>query len=178
MKNRSHALCLMPVLLLAIAAGPALADENYEIQFMIHAIDYLATSVDMSQLFLERGVIHTSDVGAMAQDIVSTQSNQIQTMQTFLMDWYGVQHTPVPQGIELGLTELPANSSFAANEISYMKQLIRLDIVLLQLERYALLDSNIIHEELRSLVQSMVDTQSGQIDQMQGWLCDWYLICE
>ena len=79
---------------MASAAEPA-PDRNqavFEIRFMSEMIDHHAMAVMMAELCLERA-IHP-ELLATCEEIKEAQLEEIATLQTWLQEWYGVEHEP------------------------------------------------------------------------------------
>ena len=86
------ALC---ALMLCVSAAPAQTAEagpapdnstaKYEIDFMTGMIDHHMMAVQMAEICLKKA-LH-EELIAMCQDIIATQTQEIQQMQTWLMEW-------------------------------------------------------------------------------------------
>src|SRR5699024_7584054 len=74
----------------APAQGPMAA--NYEIRFMEGMIDHHMMAVMTGELCIEKAV--HEELRSLCEQIVGTQIQEIQTMQSWLSDWYGVSYEP------------------------------------------------------------------------------------
>jgi uncharacterized protein (DUF305 family) len=173
--KRLSALVAGCVLLVApgFADGPAPtpAAAHYEVKFMTDMIDHHMMAVMMSQHCLEKAV-HT-ELRAMCQNIIETQTAEINLMQSWLQSWYGISYEP-----EMKMTgEMKRMMSMSAEmfEIEFMQMMIRHHFKAIkeaqQCQRRA------YHPELIQLCQKIEATQTQEIQTMQTWLCSWYSIC-
>ena len=64
------------------------AQSRYELRFMTEMIDHHAMAVEMGEMCLSRAV--HPELLAMCQEIIAAQMQEIETMQAWLQDWYGV----------------------------------------------------------------------------------------
>lgn len=86
--------------MLAAFATPVLADApapdkqtaKYELKFMENMIDHHAMAIMMAEMCLMKA-IHPELI-ATCQNIIATQSAEIEMMQTWLQDWYGISYEP------------------------------------------------------------------------------------
>lgn len=93
---------LLTMLLLAmVLVVPSLADEpldgragRAEVRFLEGMIDHHQMALDMAADCLEKA--STEDVKTICQNVISAQSAEIELMQGWLADWYGIAYTPMP----------------------------------------------------------------------------------
>lgn len=187
MKSLSSRTCVALVLLgLLGAASPGLlppvsaaepapkkATAQYEIRFMTGMIEHHMMAVMAAELCETRAV--TPELLALCDQIKTTQMAEIETMQGWLQDWYGISYEPeMSPGMTRQMEQLAALSG-AAFEIEFMKRMIRHHwgaiIEARQCER------RVYHAELRELCRDIAAAQAEEITTMQGWLCSWYGVC-
>ena len=174
-------LAALALLLLGLAA-PAYASEpapdpataEYEIDFMTGMIDHHAMAVHMAHLCMEKAV--HEELRSLCEDIMAAQSAEIDRLQTWLVDWYGVEHEPTMSDKHHRMMERLASYSGAKFEIRFMKMMIRHHQMAIEEAQMCL--ENAYHPELLSLCENIIATQSAEIEQMQSWLCEWYGRCE
>lgn len=148
------------------------ATQRYEIRFLTHMIDHHQMAVLMSPLAVEKGT--HPEFRQLNQNIVATQVAEIQQMQGWLQNWYGIAHTPDPTGHHGGAGGLARLRRLTGDrfEIVYNKQMIRHHWKGVLMARQALRRAE--HPELRALAQAIIDVQTQEIRLMQGWLRDFY----
>ncbi|HEU5103254.1 MAG TPA: DUF305 domain-containing protein [Roseiflexaceae bacterium] len=166
----------------ALAAPPAVASApapdkstaNFEIDFMQDMIDHHAMAVEMAELCLQKAV-HT-ELRALCQNIIATQTEEIQIMQSWLADWYGITYEPEMTRGDMRKIEKLASLSGSEFEIAFMEMMIKHHTQAIQ-EAEKCVD-RAYHPELVNLCENIIATQSAEIEQMQTWLCAWYAICK
>ena len=96
-------------------------------------------------------------------------------MQTWLEDWYGVEHEPeMTPGMETQMQKLAALSG-AEFEIEFMKMMIRHHWTAVVKAQEC--QKRAYHPELIEVCDEIESAQLAEIELMGTWLCDWYGIC-
>jgi uncharacterized protein (DUF305 family) len=167
--------------LLAAASAPTVADgpapsptaAHFEVRFMTMMIDHHAMAVAMAEICLDKA-IHP-ELESMCSDIIAAQSGEIDTMQTWLQEWYGISHEPeMTAGDQQQMDQLSLLEG-EAFEIEFMKMLIRHHWK--AVVRGSQCIERAYHPELVEMCESMVMAQLNEIQTLQGWLCSWYNVC-
>lgn len=157
------------------AAGPApeQSTREFEIRFMEEMIHHHMMAVHMSEACLTKAV--HPELQAMCQEMITSQQQEIMTMQQWLAAWYGVslehRHNP---GHQNRMEKLAALSG-AEFEVEFMQQMVRHHRTAVVKASQCI--ARAYHEELQDLCTEMVEAQSGEILKMQEWLCSWYGLC-
>ena len=162
----------------AAFATPALADApapdqqtaKYEIKFMENMIDHHAMAVMMAEMCTMMAV--HPELVAMCEDIIVTQSAEIEMMQTWLHDWYGIHYEPM---MHMGEMEGHMKMDPAQFEEWFMKRMISHHATAIKESEDCLEEA--YHPELLSMCQNIIVTQAEEINTMQAWLCEWYGVC-
>lgn len=167
--------------MLAAFATPVLADApapdrktaKFEIQFMKGMIDHHAAAIEMSRLCLERA-IH-DELRAMCETMIEDQQNEIETMQTWLQDWYDTNHRPqIAKQNRKMMMELNRYHG-EEFEIRFMRMMIQHHQMAIEMSETCL--QRAYHEPLLNLCGTIIATQMEEIQQLQTWLCEWYQRC-
>ena len=111
----------------------------------------------------------------MCENIRTAQMAEIEQMQSWLQQWYDISHEPEMKPGDEKMMERLASLSGAEFEIAFMEMMITHHEKAIKEGRHCL--EKAYHAELRSLCESIIRTQSGEIAQMQTWLCQWYDQC-
>jgi len=167
--------------LAVFAASPANAAEpapdpgtaRFEVDFLSDMIDHHAMAVEMGQLCLDEAV--HEELAAMCSDIVASQQQEIETMQTWLVSWYGRSHQPEMNAGDMKKMERLATLSGEKFEIEFMQMMSKHHAMAVKMASRCLDRAD--HAELVDMCGEIVATQSAEVEQMQTWLCDWYGIC-
>jgi uncharacterized protein (DUF305 family) len=156
----------------AVADAPAGLEQTarFEVDFLIDMIDHHAMAVGLAETCLENAT--HEELSSLCQSILETQQQEIQQMQTWLSDWYGITHVPQMTEGDMRSMEKLAGLSGAAFEIRFMESMIRHHWRAVG-EAEKCFD-NAEHQELIELCSNIRDTQLAEIVQMQTWLEEWY----
>jgi uncharacterized protein (DUF305 family) len=158
-----------------LASGPApdKATAKYEVDFLTDMIDHHAMAVEMAEMCVDKAV--HEPLAEMCESIVTSQSAQIDLMQGWLSNWYGLTHEPEMTPGMMAQMERLASMSGERFEISFMKMMIRHHWQAM-IEAEGCLD-RAWHQDLLGLCGEIISAQSAEIRQLQDWLCEWYDFC-
>lgn len=156
-------------------AGPAptAAEANYEIKFMTDMIDHHHMAIMMSEVCVAKAV--HEELRALCQDIITAQQAEIQQMQGWLKDWYGITYAPKMKQSDMRMMEKLAAMSPEEFEVAFMEMMVKHHEKAVKEGEHCL--EKAYHAELISLCESIIETQSEEIDLMESWLCAWYGRC-
>lgn len=153
--------------------APTQSATNYEIRFMENMIDHHHMAVMMAEMCLAKA-IHP-ELRSLCESIRTAQMAEIEEMQAWLQDWYGITYEPVMKPGDEQMMERLASLSGAEFEIALMEMMIKHHEKAIKEGRHCL--DKAYHTELRELCENIISTQSAEIAQMQTWLCQWYGEC-
>lgn len=173
-------------LLLAVAlsfsiAGPANADApaptqataTFEVSFMQNMIDHHQMAIMMAEMCVAKAM--HDQLRGLCQTIASTQMAEIDNMQSWLDDWYGIDYEPAMRPGHMAMMDRLAGLSGAAFEVAFMEMMIKHHTRAIRAAEKCL--DKAYHGELLALCQDIVDTQRAEIAQLRTWLCEWYDEC-
>jgi uncharacterized protein (DUF305 family) len=176
-------LCALALALatLAFVAAPAGADApapdkataKFEISFMQDMIDHHHMAVMMAEMCLEKAV--HDDLRTLCGEIIAAQMAEIEEMQAWLRDWYGVEHEPMMKPGDMRMMDRLASLEGAEFEIAFMEMMIKHHERAIREAGKCLRKA--YHEELLGLCGNIIESQSAEIAQMRTWLCEWYGEC-
>lgn len=179
--KRTTLMLVVAVLLLttvsaAFAEDPAPrpGQARFEVDFMTMMIDHHAAAVEMAELCVEKAT--HDELRMMCEDMIVEQTNEIEEMQTWLMDWYGVSHEPQISEENQMMIEHLAMLEGDQFEIEFMQMMIEHHSM--AVKEGVKCERRAYHDELQTMCHDMVDSQVAEIMQMQTWLCEWYGICD
>ncbi|MFP5327991.1 MAG: DUF305 domain-containing protein, partial [Acidimicrobiia bacterium] len=171
----------MVVVVTSLAMSPASADgptpdpatARLEVDFLGDMIDHHAMAVDMAEMCEDKAA--HDELRSMCEEIATAQSAEIVAMQSWLQDWYGVSHAPSMPAGQMRRMEGMAELDPAAFEVEFMETMVRH-------HRQAVREAGQCvnragHADLVDLCENIIETQTHEIELMQGWLCDWYDRC-
>lgn len=150
------------------AADPKAA--AFEVDFLTGMIDHHHMAVMMAEPCMVKAQ-HT-ELRAMCDSIVTVQSSEIETMQGWLQDWYGVTHEPSMSNGDMKSMSRLERLSGEDYEIAFIRSMIRHHWAAVRESEKCL--ANAEHGQLVDLCSSIHDSQSEEIAIMQAWLDQWY----
>ena len=173
----------LPVLLLAFAGLPLLslpaagsepaptrAAARFEVKFLTDMIQHHAMGVAMAEICLEKDV--SPELEMLCQSIAETQAAEIEVMEGWLSDWYGIDYQVEPKpGREKAMEKL-AELSGEEFEIAFLEMMIRHHAGAVRAASRC--EDRAFHEELIELCHSIVESQTDEIELMETWLREWY----
>lgn len=152
---------------------PTSMDRMFIEQMVPHHQD----AIDMAELALERA--EHREIRELAESIRGSQSAENDQMRSWYREWFG---TSVPdlgdQGGMMGgpmmgggsdLERLRNASDFDKEFIEQMVPHHRMGIMMARMAQ-----SSTATDEIRRLAGSIIDAQSREIREMQGWYQEWY----
>ena len=141
---------------------------------MENMIDHHAMAVHMGEMCLAKAV--HQELRAMCQEIVTSQQQEIATMQQWLNAWYGIaNYQPEMTPGHMNQMEKMSMLSGAEFEIEFMQMMIRHHRMAVVKGSQCI--ARAYHDELQDMCTDIVTTQLAEIKQMEEWLCNWYGMC-
>ena len=157
----------------ASAPAPDQANARYEVRFMTEMIDHHFMAVQMATMCLDKAV--HPELEALCQNIVTSQTQEIQMMQAWLSDWYGISYSPEMTKGDQQMMARMASMPPAEFEMEFLKMMIRHHWK--AVVRASQCIERAYHPELVAMCEHIVLSQSAEIELMREWLCAWYGIC-
>jgi uncharacterized protein (DUF305 family) len=162
-------------------AEPTVMTSQVDRQFIAMMIPHHEQAIQMADLALTRA--KRPEVKQLAQTIKQDQTREIQQMRTWYKSWYSADVVVMPmpmygqqmpqsggmQGMRMDLTALKNAADF---DQEFLRQMIFHHQMAIQMGQIDA--SRFTRPELRELSQSIVKTQTTEIDQMQKWKQTWY----
>ena len=158
----------------ASSPAPSQRTARYEIDFMQDMIDHHAMAVMMAEMCVDKAV--HKELRRLCQDIIAAQSAEIEQMQTWLQEWYGISYEPQMKPSDERMMEQMAALSPEEFEIEFLQMMIEHHEKAIREGETCL--RRAYHPELIELCENIIETQTAEIELMQEWLCEWYGICQ
>ena len=143
---------------------------RYEVDFMTGMIDHHTMAIMMSEMCLEKAV--HPELKGMCEEIIAAQEAEIEQMQTWLEDWYGVTYEPQMNMNRMQRFERLEGADF---EIAFMESMQRHHFRAVGEAEKCLERAE--HDELLAMCDDIIEVQLAEIAQLQTWLCEWYDRC-
>jgi uncharacterized protein (DUF305 family) len=155
------------------APAASTSAARYEQRFLIGMIDHHQMAVMTGTMCVEKAV--HEELRQLCEQIVSTQSREIEMMQGWLQDWYGITYEPqMSKSMERQMEQLAALSG-AEFEMPFMEMMIRHHQGAVREGRQCV--DHAEHRQLIRLCERIIATQTAEIEKMEAWLCEWYGRC-
>lgn len=155
------------------AAGSPAPDESaarFDVRYLQETIDHHQMAINMAELAIDRAI--NNDLRALAQNIVANQTEERETMQTWLKDWYGFESEPeMNPGEERMMKEMSIMKG-AEFEITFMRQMTMHHMA--GINDAVPCTASAGHVELKALCNDIASTQMREAEQMRQWLRDRY----
>jgi uncharacterized protein (DUF305 family) len=159
----------------ASAPAPDRAASKYEIDFMTDMIDHHAMAVQMAEMCVEKNLVH-EDLRDLCSSIAASQTAEMQQIQSWLLDWYGITYEPqMKPGMMKEMEKLAALDG-AEFEIAFMEMMIKHHKKAVKQGEQC--QKKAYHSELIELCGNIVEAQSEEIELIESWLCEWYGLCK
>lgn len=162
-----------------------------EARFLEGMIDHHQMALDMAADCLDKA--QTTEVTTLCQAIIDAQRAEIELMQDWLLNWYGIQYTPVSMTDMLTPSQTPSTEMHHGGahstapvtdppmtmgmfaglnrlegidyEIAWLESMIDHHDDAVHMSRRALRSAE--HGALRELAQAIIDAQTAEIDSME-----------
>lgn len=158
----------------ASTAAPTPPAANFEVRFMTGMIDHHQMAIEMAEICLDKA--QHEELRQMCRNIIATQTAEIQQMQAWLQDWYGISYAPTMKPGDRKMLERLASLDGAEFEIAFMEMMIKHHEKAIKEARHCL--EKAFHAELREMCEQIMAAQSAEIAQLRAWLCQWYGRCK
>jgi uncharacterized protein (DUF305 family) len=162
----------MALLVLPLPAAQANAPAGrYDRSFLTDMIGHHATAVDMAEMAREKAT--HAELEQAAEEIIRTQTAEINRMRAWLRRWYGKRRVqPELDHHEMAQMEELEEATGSAFEIRF---LALMSVHHTQaVERAAIAVNRAKHPRVRKLARAIIRAQEGEIGQFRDWLVAWY----
>ncbi|HEX2990191.1 MAG TPA: DUF305 domain-containing protein [Anaerolineales bacterium] len=158
----------------ADAPAPDAGQAEFEIGFMQDMIDHHASAVMMAKFCLQRAV--HEELIALCQQMLEDQEQEIELTSEWLMDWYDIDYKARISPEERQMMSHLLRHRAEEFEMHFMHMMIMHHSMAVEMSQTCL--EMAYHPELVSLCETIIATQTAEIEQMQMWLCEWYEHCD
>jgi uncharacterized protein (DUF305 family) len=156
--------------------------------FIDMMVPHHESAVEMAEIALER--TERDEIRRMAESIIAEQQTEIEQMRAWRADWFGSRDTPpmdrmpLMPGVEMpgmpghsgGTMDMTADLDELRGAEPFDRAFIELMIEhhqsAIAAAEVALRESDV--DELRNVATSIIASQQAEIDQLSGWLAEWY----
>jgi uncharacterized protein (DUF305 family) len=159
------ALMLVPA---ADAKGPS---GTYDRAFLTDMIGHHAMAVEMAEMAREKAT--HDELKDVADDIIRSQSAEIDKMRGWLRKWYGKRNVqPEMHHEDMALMDELEEATGTEFEIRFLVQMSVHHAQAIERAKVALERAK--HPQVRKLARAIVKAQEGEIEKFRNWLVAWY----
>jgi uncharacterized protein (DUF305 family) len=143
--------------------------QPFDAQFIDSMIPHHQGAIMMAEQALEEA--EHPELRTMAEEVIAAQTQEIDQMIAWRQAWYPDLPSTDGMGMSMGDMELSADESkpfdqrFMEAMIAHHQGAIEMATMAQQMAE---------HEEIRTLADAIIVAQQAEIEQMRGWLQEWY----
>lgn len=153
--------------MMSMQGMPMTADS--EAAFLAHMIPHHQEAVRTAEQVRERS--EREEMRRLTSSMIDAQTREIEQMETWLRQWHeDADRTAEYQGM------MPDLEGLAPDELDrvFLESMIMHHMMAIHMAQRLQMEDRVEHEEVSSLTDSIIETQSEEIEQMSQWLADWY----
>jgi uncharacterized protein (DUF305 family) len=155
------------------------SDQPYDQQWLDEMIMHHQHAVMSSSMMIADS--ERPELRDLAERIISGQQREIDQMRAWRRDWYGAGGMADVQGAMMA--QMTGNRGAMRGQMQQMMGSADLDRMFLEMmiphheDAIAMAEDALAsaeHDELRELARTIITVQQAEIDEMRGYLADWY----
>jgi uncharacterized protein (DUF305 family) len=145
----------------------------FDATFIDGMIEHHQGAIDMAEMALEQA--EHEEIRTLSEEIIAAQQGEIEQMQQWRSEWFPDLEATEGMAMDMGQMSIsddesvPFDQRFIEAMISHHQGAISMAEMALEMSE---------REEIRSLAEDIIAAQTAEIEQMQGWLADWYGITQ
>lgn len=143
--------------------------QPFDAQFIDSMTEHHQGAITMAEQALEEA--EHPELRQMAEDVIAAQTQENEQMATWRQAWYPELAPTGRVDMEMGEMEIspdeskPFDQRFMEAMISHHQSAIAMAQMAQQMAE---------HQEIQALADAIITAQQAEIEQMQGWLQEWY----
>ncbi len=161
----------------SMMADDSMMSRNIDQHFIVQMIPHHEGAIEMAKIALERS--KRAEIISLSNGIIEAQEREITNMSAWYESWFGstppsggmgMMHMDSMTGDASSLRNVPA----AEFDREFMTQMIphhEMAIMMAQM-----LQASTARDEMKTLAENIITSQSNEITKMRGWLTSWYKI--
>lgn len=149
------------------------ADTPFDAMFIDSMIEHHQGAIDMAEMALEKA--EHEEIRTLSEQIVAAQTTEIEQMQGWRSEWFADLDRTSGMEMEMGEMMISDDASKPFDQ-RFIEAMISHHQGAIVMAEMALEQSE--HEEIHTLAEAIIAAQTAEIEQMQGWLAEWYGITQ
>lgn len=146
-----------------------MGDQPFDAQFIDGMIVHHEGAIAMAQQVLAEG--EHPELRQMAEAIIAAQQGEVEQMHNWRAEWYPDLQATMGMDMDMGQMEIDADESKPFDQ-RFLEAMIDHHEGAIGMAEAAL--DNAEHEEVHSMAEGIITAQQAEIDQMRGWLKEWF----
>ena len=147
----------------------SMSDVQSEFDYMVRMIPHHREAVESAQTLLER--TDRAEMRSFAETIITTQTREIEQMESWLEAWYPEQDRQVDyQPMMRDYSELSGDEL----DLAFLQDMIPHHMAAVMMSQQLLSQVQVEHPELETLAASIRRIQMEEIRQMSQWMDTWF----
>lgn len=158
-------------------SGSPMADHNMDLEFIDDMVIHHQSAIDMAEIALEEA--EHPEIEQLSNNIITAQQAEIDQMTAWRDEWFpGAEQSMGMPGMED-----MAGMNMSAEDMQMLREADPFDEAFMEMmiehHQSAILMAQEIQKttdrpELQELAGTIITAQQAEIEQMNGWLAEWY----
>jgi uncharacterized protein (DUF305 family) len=149
------------------------ASQPFDAQFIDSMIEHHQGAIVMAEQALAQA--EHAELQQLAEAIIAAQTQEIEQMTAWRQAWYPDLAPTAGMGMSMGEMAIREDVSQPFDQ-RFLEAMIAHHQGAIEMARMA--QPMAEHEELKTLADAIITAQQAEIEQMQGWLQEWYSISQ
>ena len=143
--------------------------KPFDAQFIDSMIEHHQGAIEMAKQALEQA--EHPELKQMAENVIAAQTQEIEQMTAWRQAWY--PDLPPTGGMGMGMGEMTISTDESKSfDQRFMEAMISHHQGAIDMAKMA--HQMAEHQEIKTLADAIVAAQQAEIEQMRGWLQEWY----
>jgi uncharacterized protein (DUF305 family) len=152
---------------------PENSDVPFDATFIDGMIEHHQGAIEMAEQAIENA--EHQEIQTLAEAIIAAQTTEIEQLESWRTEWFPDLAATEGMAMDMGAMGLSTDESIPYDQ-RFLQAMISHHEGAVEMAEMALEMSE--REEVRSSAEAIIATQSSEIEQMRGWLSEWYNITE
>ncbi len=149
------------------------SNTAFDAMFLDGMIEHHQGAIEMAEMALEQA--EHEEIRILSEEIIAAQASEIEQMQSWRSEWYPDLAATAGMGMEMGDMSISEDASKPFDQ-RFIEAMISHHQGAIGMAQMALDQAE--HEEILALAEAIIAAQEAEIEEMQGWLLDWYGISQ
>jgi len=149
------------------------SEALFDAMFIDSMIEHHQGAIDMAEMALEQA--EHEELRSLAEAIIAAQTSEIEQMQNWRSQWFPDLAATEGMAMDMGQMTISEDESIPFDQ-RFIEAMISHHQGAIDMAEMALEQAE--HEEIRTLAEAIIAAQTAEIEQMRGWLQEWYNVTQ